>query len=278
MSCHPSLAVTVEDIMLGINLTRETKRHATFFPSKLDLAADFRRQALEEEDDFSTWEFHASVEPFFKRRPRITSNAIMSPAQKLARNYRVASSMSEAQQIAHRYRTGLKIDLDIESTASKSSFRGSSTEPSTLVGSERVSWISTGVEDPSLETRLETDPQRGSPVDEPKLRHSDSRAGALAQARMEALKEINFSSASGALVCPRKGCRATLANVNALTFHLSLHDIEKSKPYYCAICDQGFDKHQALNTHACPSRTRSAPSSPIFATFQHVLTKITSYD
>ncbi|KAJ3888461.1 hypothetical protein GG344DRAFT_79734 [Lentinula edodes] len=265
---------TVEDIVLRVNL-KCTKRHATFFPSKLDLAADFRRQAMEEEeDDLSTWEFHAPVEPFIKRRPRITANAVMSPAQNLARNYRVASSMSEAQQIAHRYRTGLKIDLDVESTASTSTSRSSSAEPPTLVGSERESWISSGVD----ENTLETNHQWGSPVEEPKLRHSDSRADALAQARIEALQEIKFASASGALVCPRQDCRATLLNVNALTFHLSLHDIGNSKPYHCAGCDQGFDKRQALNTHACPSRSRSAPSSPIFTTFQHVLTRITSRD
>lgn len=165
-----------EDILLRVNL-KCTKRHATFFPSKLDLAADFRRQAMEEEDDLSTWEFHAPVEPFIKRRPRITANAVMSPAQNLARNYRVASSMSEAQQIAHRYRTGLKV-YDVESTASTSTSRSSSAEPPTLVGSERESWISSGVD----EITLETNHQWGSPVKEPKLRHSDSRADALAQA------------------------------------------------------------------------------------------------
>ncbi|KAJ3988003.1 hypothetical protein F5890DRAFT_1550934 [Lentinula detonsa] len=289
MSRHASLAVNVEDILLGIDLKRENKRHATLFPSKLDLAADFRRQAIEEEDDLSTWEFHAPAQPFIKRRPRVTANAVISPAQQLARNYRLASSMSEAQQIAHRYRTGLKIDIDVATTSSDSTSRSSSTDPSTLVGSERDSWISFGGE----ETTLKSDQQGGSPIEEPKLRHSDSRAGAVAKARVEALQEIRFASASGALVCPRKDCRATLANVNALSFHLSLHDIEKSKcvqlvsrappsinlddrPYHCARCDQGFDTRQALNTHSCPFRSRSAPSSPIFATFQHVLTKITS--
>ncbi|KAJ3997079.1 hypothetical protein F5050DRAFT_1807191 [Lentinula boryana] len=225
MSRHASLAVAVEDILLGRDLNREKKRHATLFPSKLDLAADFRRQAIEEEDDLSTWEFHAPAQPFIKRRPRVTANAVISPAQKLARNYRVASSMSEAQQIAHRYRTGIKIDLDVESPSSDSTSRSSSTDPSTLVGSERDSWISFGAE----QTTLESDQQRGSPIEEPKLRHSDSRAGAVARARVEALQELRFASASGALVCPRKDCRATLANVNALSFHLSLHDIEKSK-------------------------------------------------
>ncbi|KAJ3775615.1 hypothetical protein FB446DRAFT_383209 [Lentinula raphanica] len=289
MARHDSLAVTVEDILLGIDLKREKKRHATFFPSKLDLTADFQRQAIEEEDDYSTWEFHAPIEPFIKRRPRLTANAVMSPAQKLARNYNDASSMTEAQKIAHRYRTGSKDDTEAESITTDSNSRSSSIEPSTLVGSGRESWVSFGAE-----TTVDSEP-RGSPVEEPKLRHSDSRAGALEKARKEALQEIKFASASGALVCPRQNCRATLANVNALSFHLSLHDIEKSKcvehrsrgplsidirdrPYHCKGCDQGFDKRHALNTHPCPFRSRSAPSSPIFATFQHVLTKITSRD
>ncbi|KAF9065546.1 hypothetical protein BDP27DRAFT_1424749 [Rhodocollybia butyracea] len=117
-----------------------------------------------------------------------------------------------------------------------------------------------------------------------------------------------------AIVCPRKDCRATLRDTRALGYHIALHDIDNdlhaqrhgreqhaprtsdlglnlnfnllarvhSPPYTCHACDQRFHKRQDLKDHSsraqgCPNQSRSAPSSPIFATFHHVLTRITSH-
>ncbi|KAF5371532.1 hypothetical protein D9757_004949 [Collybiopsis confluens] len=272
MSLHPSPALVAEDILMGADLAREQKRHGTLFPSKLDLTSLFRRQAQEEEDDYSTWEFHAPAHPL-PSRPRLTADALISPAQKMVRNFRISESMSAAQRIAYQYRAGLKIAFDDRSMASSS--RSSPTVGClTLVESEGRSVWDICSED--VKAKVDDTQPWLSPVDEPRLRHSESRAGALAEAEKEALREIKLGQIG--VVCPRKDCRETLSDVRALACHLSLHDIEKSKPYFCPACDTGFDKRHALNAHTCPARSRSAPSSPLFASFHHVLSRIKTRD
>lgn len=185
MSRQPSLALTVEDILLGVDLNPKQKRHGTFFPSELDLASNFRHQALEEADDNSTWDFHAPVESLVKR-PRFTANAVMSPAEKIVRYFRTSTSMSAAQRIVYQYRAGLKINLDDESAISSSRSLPSTRSP-TLLG-----FATKSLDGHAEVEKAPVDDRWRSPIGEPQLRHSESRAGALAEAVSDASGSLSL--------------------------------------------------------------------------------------
>jgi len=89
------------------------------------------------------------------------------------------------------------------------------------------------------------------------------------------------------LVCKRPGCRDTLRDVKALTYHLHIHNIHDrlvrfltclSKGCYlsfhvlwltfcrsfaCSKCDGRYETRRELTMHICQRRLKSPPTSPI---------------
>ncbi|KAK0223457.1 hypothetical protein IW262DRAFT_1367026 [Armillaria fumosa] len=78
------------------------------------------------------------------------------------------------------------------------------------------------------------------------------------------------------LVCPRPGCRDTVTNVKGLACHLHLHDIVDDRRFECNLCDGRYETNQELAMHPCPSKSISAPCSPVVASLYRAFAKITS--
>ncbi|KAK7031156.1 hypothetical protein VNI00_013571 [Paramarasmius palmivorus] len=101
----PSFGCDVDDLVrpsaafVPVVCDPNTKRHAAYFPADFDLDAQMRMCALEEEDDASSFLFRAPrVSKRSKKRPQ--SIAVME--------------VTPAQEIANRYRAGLKVGKMIQ--------------------------------------------------------------------------------------------------------------------------------------------------------------------
>ncbi|KAJ7683697.1 hypothetical protein B0H17DRAFT_1073793 [Mycena rosella] len=213
--------------------------------------------AADLDDDISTWEFYAPV---------ASSNSCGSDASTCTSPYQ-----TPAQDVAYRYRAGLKIDLGERSSSPESltqtacaSSSDSSDNCSSVLSLDRGSTIS------SLSLPF--------PMDQPIMpTFRESRVNALLDIREEALAIIAHDGLSpqDPVVCHRPDCRDTLPNMKALMYHLHVHNMH-DRSFKCDLCHKRFEARRNLVMHQCPRLCTSLPSSPIRDTFMRVLTRITS--
>ncbi|KAJ8088529.1 hypothetical protein PM082_022602 [Marasmius tenuissimus] len=264
----------------------DTKRHATYFPPNFDLAEQIRMQELDLEDE------HDETSSYIFRSP---------PAGKRMRKEKdLPPIVTPAQEIINQYRAGLLSAADAPiSSSTPSESASSSLSPSTTLRcstTDDSTWY-TDSDDNLGEDGDRSRSEGDGPLTAPKIRFRQSRFDALNEMRAEAMQEMGNTGVSEdhPLVCPRTGCRETLANVHALTYHLHLHDIdarkyesssssspprlthELSRSYTCNDCSLDFATRRERRTHPCvAARSRSAPTSPVYAAFGSILSKITS--
>ncbi|KAJ7471404.1 hypothetical protein B0H11DRAFT_2283115 [Mycena galericulata] len=210
-------------------------------------------------DDISTWEFHAPVASL-----SWTSDAetCVSPS----------SSPTPAQDVAYRYRAGLKIDLGQRS--SQESSKANKSCASSYEESDYVSYLS--LETASTHSSFSLSlPFRDQQELRPAFRAS--RANALLDIREEAMAVMKADGLrdGDAIVCHRPDCRDTLPTMRAFMYHLHIHNMH-DRSYKCELCKKGYETRHELALHRCARLAMSLPSSPIRDTFMRVLTKITS--
>ncbi|KAJ7025780.1 hypothetical protein C8F04DRAFT_1127555 [Mycena alexandri] len=257
-----SLGVNPDDVPVNI------KRNGIYMPKPENVdqvagdvelvdATLFRTEPVDyDDDDISTWEFHAPVASISWQSDASTCT---SPSQ------------TPAQDVVYRYRAGLKVDLG----ESKRSF-----SPETK-SDESGSWFDDSASGSG--TSFDTSSTISSlslplPVQqEVRPLFRESRANALLDIRDEALAVIKEDGLTERepVVCHRPDCRDTLPNMKALMYHLHIHNMH-DRLYQCEACGKRFESRRYLTMHPCPRLATSCPSSPIRDTFMRVLTKITS--
>ncbi|KAJ7755521.1 hypothetical protein B0H16DRAFT_1521020 [Mycena metata] len=265
-------AITFHDLVsysLGVNpndVPVNIKRNGIYIPKpetvdQMELvdATLFRTEPVDyDDDDISTWEFHAPVASISWQSDASTCT---SPSQ------------TPAQDVVYRYRAGLKVDLG-EPIAKRSS-------PPETKSDSSGSWFDDSAS--SSGTSFETSSTISSlslplPVQqEVRPLFRESRANALLDIRDEALAVIREDGLTerDPVVCHRPDCRDTLPNMKALMYHLHIHNMH-DRLYQCDACGKRFESRRYLTMHPCPRLATSCPSSPIRDTFMRVLTKITS--
>ncbi|KAK7466104.1 hypothetical protein VKT23_004829 [Stygiomarasmius scandens] len=224
------------------------RRHGMYFPANFDALGEAER--LEGDDiteELSTWEFSAAISIMPPKPPRV-----------------LKSGLTPSQEIASRFRKGLSLDL-----GSSSSLSLASLEVSPVSGQSSLDGYATAEEEFADDWCL---PPR--PVLDPKVKFRQSRVDALPLYLEEAEAELRRSQHDEdvRIVCPRDGCRDTLSNVSALAYHLHLHDVDADRQnasHRCKDCDACFQTRSQLAIHACPCRSKSAPTSPIFGALLH---------
>ncbi|KAK0205002.1 hypothetical protein DFS33DRAFT_722296 [Desarmillaria ectypa] len=226
------------------------KRYATYFPESFP---NILACLHDLDDDRSTWNFKPSPSHLLLHAisPEVEPEATEEPV-----------SFTPAQQIASSYRKkslSIVIPPRVDSSLSIDS-----SEDDTLV-------------DDSEYCSLD-DVRQGILDVIPKIRLRQSCSDALTDFKAEAFAEMLRCQLSpeDPLVCPRPGCRDTVTNVKGLACHLHLHDIVDDRRFACNFCDSRCETNQELAMHPCPSRSMSAPCSPIVASLHRVLSKITS--
>ncbi|KAF5331795.1 hypothetical protein D9758_008327 [Tetrapyrgos nigripes] len=230
------------------------RRMGVIFPPSFDVYAEGGTD--DEDEEFSTWEFNAVIPLQPPKPPRVTK-----------------SGLTPSQEIANRFRNGIPL-LHTESCSSLATASSlTSSDPSPITTTESTSTFDedyvTVEEGESVEWCLAPRPKL-----EPRLLFRQSQVDVLRNYRAEAEAELRRSQheqhTHEVLVCPREGCNDTLPTVTALTYHLHLHDVgvdlptATSRMYRCNDCDSGFDTRSQLAMHACPCRSKSAPTSPIY--------------
>ncbi|KAK0480144.1 hypothetical protein IW261DRAFT_116769 [Armillaria novae-zelandiae] len=223
------------------------KRYATYFS---DSFPDILTSLRDSDDDRSEWNFNPSPSHLFLHAvtPKIETEATQgsvafTPAQEIASSYR-RKSLSIV--IPPRIDYSLSID---------------SSEDDTLVDD----WECCSLDDVHRDI-VDTDP---------KIRFSSDD---LTDFKAEAFAEMLRCKLTpeDPLVCPRPGCRDTVTNVKGLACHLHLHDIVNDRRFECSLCSGRYETNQELAMHPCPSKSISAPCSPVVASLYRVFAKITS--
>ncbi|KAJ7844792.1 hypothetical protein B0H14DRAFT_3455436 [Mycena olivaceomarginata] len=267
-----SLGVALEDT------PAHNKRNGVYFPQTSERVVNetehvelvdatlFRpEEVVADDDDISTWEFHAPVasSPSLLSRWNSDASTCASPYQ------------TPAQDIVYRYRAGLKVDLgecsscpeSQQPSRSRMAARSSTTTPIPLTAQLGLGDV--------LHSLLAFCSFSQPTTVKPAFRAS--RANALLDIREEALavlKEDNLGE-QDPVVCHRPDCRDTLSNMKALIYHLHIHNMH-DRGHKCEMCGKRFESQRTLTMHNCPRLATSCPSSPIRDTFMRVLTKITS--
>ncbi|KAJ6512668.1 hypothetical protein C8R45DRAFT_1087812 [Mycena sanguinolenta] len=258
-----SLGVAPDDTPVHI------KRHGVYFPNTehvkeevedVELVdATFFRPEVVDDDDISTWEFRAPVASSLSWNSD-ASTCVSSPYQ------------TPAQDVAYRYRAGLKVDLGEYSSLPETSKADKADATSFWDDSE--SYSGSSFEARSTISSLSLPFPTNQPV-KPLFRAS--RANALLDIREEALAVLKADKLGqhDPVVCHRPDCRDTLPNMKALMYHLHIHNMH-DRSYECELCGKRFESRRYLVMHPCPKLPTSCPSSPIRDTFMRVLSKITS--
>ncbi|KAG5653226.1 hypothetical protein H0H81_001609 [Sphagnurus paluster] len=185
-----------------------TKRQGTYFPSKAIFNTKWNFA-----DDNSTWEFSATV-------ARSASTDTCSSS---------SSCSTPAQEIVLRYRSRMSLDgSSVESLSSGATSSGDSWETAPLHSNNGETgyhydyaysiYSEVGSEDQGLPA-----PEK----DEARVTYRQSRADALLATFSEAMEAMKKDGRNekDRLVCHRPGCRDTVRDVEALMYHLHIHNI-----------------------------------------------------
>ncbi|KAJ7699747.1 hypothetical protein B0H14DRAFT_3035213 [Mycena olivaceomarginata] len=278
-------AITFHDLVsysLGVALEdtpAHNKRNGVYFPQTSERVVNetehvelvdatlFRpEEVVADDDDISTWEFHAPVasSPSLLSRWNSDASTCASPYQ------------TPAQDIVYRYRAGLKVDLGECSSCPESSAAKSKSYGGSFFDDDSDSFDGSSLDSETCSTASSLSvPFPSQQQVKPAFRAS--RANALLDIREEALavlKEDNLGE-QDPVVCHRPDCRDTLSNMKALIYHLHIHNMH-DRGHKCEMCGKRFESQRTLTMHNCPRLATSCPSSPIRDTFMRVLTKITS--
>ncbi|KAG2750515.1 hypothetical protein P692DRAFT_20832162 [Suillus brevipes Sb2] len=213
-----SESATVSDVDVFDDSKADTRRYATLLPSQILQGMSF--MFLDEEDadedaslytDFvSSWEFPAGPEP---------SDAVLSEAQELVKKYyEQPDTVTEAQSIAQEY---LRRHEMIEDQGTSDVCPVNTDKGLPITPNPRDSTFTNAITDDGQSTiDLEKRP-------EPEIRlfHHDPEGVALAQ--LQGLEMIQAGQCiPGAMIrCQRPGCTDVLRDLEALTFHLHIHNI-----------------------------------------------------
>ncbi|KAK7006173.1 hypothetical protein R3P38DRAFT_3037109 [Favolaschia claudopus] len=274
MTFHDLVAYTLAG--MSNEFPTHLKRDGVYFPSTGNLLAEELFELVEPlschsegafDDDLSTWEFTAPVAALNLSSLDSEASTCNSP------------SPTPAQDVAYRYRAGLKVDIGECSSSSENSSSNESHATSFFDDSDDDSSFTSSLEDaPSSPSSLMTAFSIPIPLNqEIRPRFRESRAHALLDIREEALEVLRMDKLTehDPVVCHRADCRDTLANMKALMYHLHIHNMY-DRNYECELCGKGFESRRYLAMHHCPKLPTSCPSSPIRDTLMRVITKITS--
>lgn len=213
-----SESATVSGVDVFDDSKADTRRYATFLPSQIVEGMSF--MCLDEEDadedaslytDFvSSWEFTAGPEP---------SDAVLSEAQELVKKYHEhPDRVTEAQSIAQEY---LRRHERIEDQATPDVCPLNTDKELPITPNHRDSTSTNALTDDGQSTiDLEKRP-------EPEIRLFHYDPEGVAQAQLQGLEMVQAGQCiPGAMIrCQRPGCTAVLRDLEALKFHLHIHNI-----------------------------------------------------
>ncbi|KAJ6620072.1 hypothetical protein B0H10DRAFT_2216356 [Mycena sp. CBHHK59/15] len=244
-------ALTFEDLIrysLGVPAAEDAvqhKRNAIYFPSKEGVElVDVKK--LFHSDERSTWEFNAPVALSSSRSSESSWGSEGSTC--------VSPCHSPAQDVAYRYRAGLKVDLG----EGEKPIKSSSENLDAHVPCESV-WSDDSDDDSETVSTMSSIVSLPAPLDfSVRARFRENNA-LLELYRDEAYAIIKRDGLTlhEPVVCHRPGCRDTLRDMRALVYHLHIHNIH-DRSYECDACNSLYETRRELAMHIC--RT---PTSPI---------------
>jgi hypothetical protein len=230
-----SESATVSDVDVFDDSKADTRRYATLLPSQILQGMSF--MFLDEEDadedaslytDFvSSWEFPAGPEP---------SDAVLSEAQELVKKYyEQPDTVTEAQSIAQEYlrRHEMIEDQGTSDVCSVNTDKGLPITPN-----PRDSTFTNAITDdgqstidlekrPEPEIRLFHHDPEGVALAVSTNTHASCRFKLMSVQQLQGLEMIQAGQCiPGAMIrCQRPGCTDVLRDLEALTFHLHIHNI-----------------------------------------------------
>ncbi|KAJ7814442.1 hypothetical protein B0H14DRAFT_3747713 [Mycena olivaceomarginata] len=240
-----SLGVALEDT------PAHNKRNGVYFPQTSERVVNetehvelvdatlFRpEEVVADDDDISTWEFHAPVasSPSLLSRWNSDASTCASPYQ------------TPAQDIVYRYRAGLKVDLGECSSCPESSAAKSKSYGGSFFDDDFRSFDGSSLDSETCSTASSLSvPFPSQQQVKPAFRAS--RANALldivARKLLQVLKEDNLGEQDPV----------------ALIYHLHIHNMH-DRGHKCEMCGKRFESQRTLTMHNCPRLATSCPRAP----------------
>ncbi|KAG1759306.1 hypothetical protein EDD22DRAFT_906560 [Suillus occidentalis] len=214
MSSSASASTTVSGVDVFDDSKAGTRRYATLLPSQIlaGMSFMFLEDASLHTDFVSSesWEFTVGPEP---------SDAVLSEAQELVKKYyEQPDAVTEAQSIAQEY---LQRHERIEDQRTPDVCPLNTGKELPITPNRRESTSTNAITDDGQSTiDLEKRP-------EPEIRlfHHDPEGVALAQLQGLEMIQADQCIPGATIRCQRPGCTDVLRDLEALTFHLHIHNI-----------------------------------------------------
>ncbi|KAJ8587002.1 hypothetical protein M405DRAFT_882971 [Rhizopogon salebrosus TDB-379] len=231
---------------------RDTRRYGTLLPAQIAEGLSLVYPDDEDEDDsgtytdfLSSWEFtpaSPSPAPVASARKSKLSGAIQtSEAQQLAKEYQERPvGATEAQKIVHDYYRKHDGNIEVEG----STVVHISKELPALPDHRNSTYTLATTEDGRSTIDLEKRP--GPAI---RLFHHDQ--GGLAQAQHQGMEMIQAArwTPGGTICCQRPGCTDVLRDLEALKFHLHIHNIGDMSDARSTISAHSPKTKETRHTH-----------------------------
>ncbi|KAG2071320.1 hypothetical protein BDR04DRAFT_1098353 [Suillus decipiens] len=277
MSSSESTTVTIVDVF--DDSKANTRRYATFLPSQISQGISFMNFDEDDSDDdaslgpdsVSSWEFSSGpVACVADPKP---SDGILSEAQELAKNYREKrNGVTEAHKIiqGHLHRPER---IEDQGTGDVCPLNTSKELPP--VPNNRDSTYTHAVTDDGQSTiDLEKRP-------EPEIRPIHHDPEGVAQAQLQGLEMVQDGGCTpgGNIRCQRPGCTDVLRDLEALKFHLHIHNIGDMSDVISVLSaytqkakepGQSSTESSPLNTSSRKIRDRSKSLMDVDVTSGHL--------
>ncbi|KAJ7067351.1 hypothetical protein C8F01DRAFT_665694 [Mycena amicta] len=259
------------------NVSNNVKRHAIYFPKAEDLASLHIEDV--ELSDFSSTDSEsialtADDDSQAGKTSFWASNALVAFPSLDAPESFDGPYPTPAQEIAYRYRAGLRITL--ESLVKRASM------------DEEVGGIvelyDTSDEDDQSTSSGDSSAAPHVPLNfTPRPRFCPEQLKELSAVHKETVVDLRERGCSltAAVHCGRPGCKNLVRDSKALVYHQHIHNVY-DKSYKCSGCRAYFSKRFELTMHLCvcpkalPDQLTASPPSPVRGTFLRVLSRITS--